>query len=269
MQFYSFSEELLGGIVMRETFDLFIIKTVRYTHNIRIIRKRKHVVTISLIFTLILILLILVLGFTTLDIFTFFLGLFQSLGRVLIAYAVALLIALSMILIISATSSSIESVIIPVLDALQSFPVFAIFPLLIVWFGKSSLDIIIILVLEMIWPIIFTLLSGQKQIKRDVLEAAEIFGATGIKNLFYVILPLLFPSIITGSIVAWGEAWETIIAAEIIVSVPGVGSYLSLAGQNNQMSVLIIGIILLLLILFMLNKYIWLPLLNLSTKYQE
>ena len=166
-------------------------------------------------------------------------------------------------------ASSLESIIIPILDALQSFPAFAIFPLLIIWFGRSSIDVVIILILEMIWPMIFTILSGQKQIKKDVLEAAKIFGAKGLRSLFYVTLPLLFPAIITGSIVAWGEAWETIIAAEIIVNVQGVGNYLSVAGQNNQINVLTIGILLLLFVLFILNKYIWLPLLNISTRYQE
>lgn len=241
---------------------------MRYTHNIRIIRKRKHVVTISLVFTLILVILILTLGFTTLDISKFFLGFVQSFERAIIAYLIAFLIALSVTIFVT-SSNSIESVMVPVLDALQSFPAFAVFPLLIVWFGKSSTDVVIILVFEMIWPMIFTLLSGKKQIKKEILDAATIFGARGFKMLFYVTLPLLFPSIITGSIVAWGEAWETIIAAEIIVNVPGVGNYLSNAGQNNQTNILIIGILLLLLILFILNKYIWLPLLNLSTKYQE
>ena len=241
---------------------------MRYTHNIRMIRKRKHVVTLSALITILTIILIIFLGFTTLDAKKFFLGFLDSLGRVIIAYFISLVISLATILIIT-SSEVMESISVPVLDALQSFPAFALFPLLIIWFGKSSLDVIIILVLEMIWPIIFTLLSSQKQIRGDLVEAAKIFGARGIKYLLYVLLPLLLPAIVTGSIVAWGQAWETIIAAEIIVNVSGVGNYLSVAGQNNQTSILVIGILLLLLILFIINKYIWLPFLNISTKYRE
>jgi len=121
----------------------------------------------------------------------------------------------------------------------------------------------------MIWPILFTILSAQKQLKGDLLEAAHLFRATGIKFLIYVLFPLMFPAIITGSIVAWGEAWETIIAAEIIVNVPGVGTYLAQGGQNLNSTVLLVGILLLLMLLFILNKYIWLPLLNMSTRYQQ
>lgn len=241
---------------------------MRYSHNIRLIRKRKHVLKISAVFTIFILALIGILGFTTLNAQEFFFGFLQSLTRIVIAYFIVLFISIATVLFVTSTAF-LESIFIPILDALQSFPSFALFPLLIVWFGKNSIDVIIILVLEMIWPLIFTILSAQKQIRTDVTEAAKVFGANKFKYLIYVLFPLLYPSIITGSIIAWGEAWETIIAAEIIANVPGVGNYLSQAGNNNQSNVLVIGILSLLLILFIINKYLWLSLLNASSKYQQ
>jgi len=241
---------------------------LRYTHGFKLIRSRTHRAKISVAITGVLVILIIFLGFTALDAGRFFLGFFESFIRVLVAYLIALIVA-STLALVATSSKTLEGVFIPILDALQSFPSFALSPLLIIWFGKSSTVVVIILVIEMIWPIIFTLLSGQKQLKEDLLEAAEVFGARGFKYFTEVLIPLLFPSIVTGSIVAWGEAWETIIAAEIIVNVPGVGSYLSASGEDLQSKVLVVGIILLLAILFLLNKYIWLPLLNFSTKYQQ
>ncbi len=241
---------------------------MRYTHGLKIIRKRKHALKISLVITGVLIVLILFLGFSALDAQKFFFGFFESLIRVGIAYVIAATLAFILSLIVS-SSKSMENVIVPILDAMQAFPAFALAPLLIIWLGKTSGVVITILVIEMVWPILFTLLSGQKQIQEDLIEAAYSFGARGFKFFRFVQLPLLFPSLVTGSIVAWGEAWETIIAAEIIVNVPGVGSYLSQNGQDLNSRVLAIGILLLMMILFVLNKYIWLPLLNMSTKYQQ
>lgn len=241
---------------------------MRYTHNIKIIRKRKHVLKISIIFTFFLIILIAILGITTLDIHQFFFGFVESFFRVVISYSISLLLAILLTLFVS-SSNKIEAVSLPILDVLQSFPSFALFPLLLVWFGRTAVVTIFILVISMIWPILFTLITAQKQIPTDTIEAAKIFGAKGIKYIFYILLPIMFPAIITGSIVAWGEAWETLIAAEIIVSVPGVGTYLAQAGNGGQTHVLIIGILLLLLILFIFNKYVWLSLLNTSTKYQQ
>lgn len=241
---------------------------MHYTHSLKIIRKRKHAVKISLAITGILVILILVLGFTALDAQKFFLGFLASLIRIVVAYLIAGTLAF-IISLIASSNKTIENITVPILDAMQSFPAFALAPLLIIWLGKTSLVVITILVIEMIWPILFTLLSGQKQIREDLIEAAHGFGAKGNKFFIFVLLPLLFPALITGSIVAWGEAWETIIAAEIIVNVPGIGNYLSQNGQDLNSKVLAIGILLLMMLLFILNKYIWLPLLNMSTKYQQ
>jgi NitT/TauT family transport system permease protein len=241
---------------------------MRYTHSIVTIRKRKNVLTISIIFTIFLLAIILTLGFTALNAQQFFLGFILSLLRVSVAYIISLILALLIALFVF-SSNKIEAISLPVLDVLQSFPSFALFPLFVVWFGRTAIVTILILIIAMIWPILFTLITAQKQLRQDLIEAAKMFGATGNKYILYVLLPLLFPAIITGSIVSWGEAWEAIIAAEIIIAIPGVGTYLAISASNNQTHILIIGILLLLLILFILNKYIWLPLLNISTKYQQ
>ncbi len=241
---------------------------MRYTHNLRVIRKRKHANRLSLFITLLVVVLILSLGFTKLNAQEFFLGFFASFVRVSISYVIALVISILLILFIR-ISSSIETASIPILDALQSFPSFALYPLFVVWFGRTAIVTILILIAEMVWPILFSLLTAQKQIRPDLIEASEVYGARGYKYLVFVFFPLLLPAFVTGSIVAWGEAWEAIIAAEIIVRVPGVGTYLAQAGNNHQANILIIGVLMLLAILFILNKYIWLTLLNISTKYQQ
>jgi len=241
---------------------------MRYTHSLSLVRRQKHAHIVSLIVTLIALSLILVLGFTTLDATRFFGGFIESLSRVSIAYFIALILAVIVSLLVG-ISPKIEASVVPILDVLQSFPSFALFPVLVVWFGKTAMVTILILIVTMIWPILFTLLSAQKQIRSDLLDAAQAFGARGVKLLFHVLVPLLAPAVVTGSIVAWGEAWEAIIAAEIIVNLPGVGTYLADSASQNNNSVLAIGVVLLLALLFILNKYIWLPLLNITTKYQQ
>lgn len=241
---------------------------MRYTHSFKIVRHRKAAFDISLVLTGLLIVLIFVLGFTTLDAKLFFVGFLQSLSRVATAYLISALIAILLTLLVT-TSVQVENFSLPILDALQSFPAFALFPLLIIWFSKTDIIVVIILTIEMIWPILFTLISAQKQVREDLSDAAHSFGAKGYKYVLYILLPLLLPALITGSIVAWGEAWETILAAEILANVNGVGTYLTQAGNNNQIHILIIGLLLLLAILFIINKYLWLTLLNKATRYQQ
>ena len=240
---------------------------MHYTHHFRIIRRRKHTLPITLIVLAIILTLIFAFGFTKVDAFQFFIGFFYSFSRVLVAYVLALIVAVSLALIVT-INKTFEDLALPTLDVLQSFPAFSILPLLMAFFGKNDLVAIFILFIEMIWPILFSVLSGIKGESEEIMEAASIFGATGWKRVIFVTIPSIFPSLTTGSIVAWGEAWETVLAAEIIINIPGVGTYLQQTGTDNS-SFLTIGILMLLAVLFIINKLVWIPLLNRSTKYQQ
>lgn len=237
---------------------------MRYTHGLKIIRQKKHVVKLSLLISLALVLAVVLWGFRVLDVERFYVGFVESLIRVVVAYVIAITLGIAAVLV-AMMNKQVEDVAIPILDVLQSFPSFALFPFLVLYLGKTSLVIVVILAIEMFWPVVFTLLGAYKQLRPDLLEAAHVYGAHGSKLLRFVLLPLLFPAVVTGSIVAWGEAWETIIAAEIIINLPGVGSYLS-SSQNGYFWT--VGMLTLLALLFIINKYLWLPLLNVSTRFQ-
>ncbi len=120
----------------------------------------------------------------------------------------------------------------------------------------------------MIWPILFNLIGGIKEQRHDQSDAAKIFGARGFKYFRHYRLPMLMPSLMTGSIVSWGEAWDTIVGAEIIAGVFGAGSYLGHLSQSGKTSLLLLGIGIYLLLIFCINQLVWLPLLHHYTKYQ-
>jgi NitT/TauT family transport system permease protein len=160
--------------------------------------------------------------------------------------------------------------LLPILDVLQSFPSFVLFPILIIALKNSpNIIIVSVLVITIIWPIVFAIISGIKGKRTDLEEAATIFGATGAKRFFNFTLPVLFPSIVTGSLVGWGEGWEFIIGAELLVHTRiGVGQYLGDISSAGKTQLLLFGILLLLFLLFIINKLIWLPLLHRSTRFQ-
>lgn len=203
---------------------------------------------------------------TPLDMHKLLEGFVLSLGRVSAAYAICLLLSLVFGLL-TVSSSKAEALLLPVMDLLQSFPTFAILPVLVYYFGHSSASVIVILVIAMVWPIMFSIISGVKEERRDQAEAAKVFGARGWKHLFYYRLPMLRPFIMTGSIVSWGQAWDTIVGAEIIAEVTGAGRFLGSLGAKGQTSLLALGILVYLLLIFVINQLVWLPLLHRYTKY--
>ena len=196
-------------------------------------------------------------------------GFLVTLSRTSVAYLVALASAVVLALLITA-NAWIERILLPIFDVLQSFPSFALFPILVHSLQRSpELVILVVLGLEIIWPILFSVIGGIKNRREDLEEAATIFGAKGWQRLWLFTLPELLPTIITGSIVGWGEGWEVIIGAELLVNVnAGIGHYFGILGNRNESGLLAAGIVVLMLLLFLINKLVWLPILHDASAYQ-
>lgn len=239
---------------------------MRYTHSFKAIKKW-HAIASVFILLLIATVLITMAWLTETDLNQFFRGFALSFMRVVVAYLLSIAFAIP-VGILTVRNKTLEGFLLPILDLLQSFPSFAILPVAVLVFGPTSTTAIIFLFITIVWPILFNVVAGVKGIRQDLLEAAEIFGATGWKKIWYVQLPLLLPAIVTGSIVGWGEGWEAIVGAELIGISTGVGAYLYHVSSAGQTRVLVAAMLLFLFCIFVLNKFIWLPLLKKATAYQ-
>jgi ABC-type nitrate/sulfonate/bicarbonate transport system permease component len=239
---------------------------MRYSQGLRRYQNQKHrpqtyLVLIASFFALAF--LIFISRANTLDLAS---ALVDSTIRVTLAYLITLPIAVAVVLAITRVQK-VEDFVVPILDVSQSLPSFALLPFLLVLTGQGTITIVIVLALEMVWPILFTTLSGLKTLHEDLGEAATVFGARGIKRLRYFSIPSILPAIITGSILGWGEGWEAIVGAEIIVGKNGIGAFIGKANDTNK-QIFVFSIVILMLFIFILNKLIWLPLLKRVTKYQ-
>lgn len=187
--------------------------------------------------------------------------LFVSSWRLLVAYFIAAILA--WVWALSFYRGKRAAIALPIFDVLQSFPTFAILPFAIRLWGGSDTTVIFFLVVTIIWPIFFSMISSLKLIKNDWEEATEIMGLRGLDYLRYFLLPISIPGLITGSVIGLGEAWEALVATEIIVNINvGLGSFF--AAYSSNASVTILGILGLLIVIFSINKLIWIPLLEYS-----
>jgi NitT/TauT family transport system permease protein len=243
---------------------------MRYGHRYhqRITRtKRRHHRTTSLILLGGIIIILALSLRTHIDPKLLFGGFLLSLYRVVWAYVISLVLGIILGLL-TVSSPVAENLLLPVMDLAQSFPTFAILPILIHYFGSSDVNVIIILVIAMLWPIVFNVITAVKEQRSDQLEASQVFGATGWRHFLYFRWPMLRPAAVTGSIVSWGQAWDTIVGAEIIAGVVGAGHYLGQLGDRGQSGLLALAIALYLLMIFVINQIVWLPLLHYYAKYQ-
>src|SRR5205823_1126122 len=96
----------------------------------------------------------------------------QSFWRLLIAYLAAAAIGWLMAVCFYRGKRAI--VALPIFDVLQSFPTFAALPLAVFFWGKSNFTVIFFLVITIIWPVFFSILSSLKLIKHEWQEAVEV-----------------------------------------------------------------------------------------------
>lgn len=195
-----------------------------------------------------------------------FSDIFSSVWRMVIAYIIAAI--LGWILAVLLYKGKKAAIALPFFDVLQSFPTFAALPLTVYFLGASSLTIILFLIVTIIWPIFFSVISSLKLIQKDWEEAVEIEGLKGWNFLTLFLWPISIPGLITGTIIGLGDAWEAMIATEIIVGIKSsLGNFFDIYSKNTRITTF--GILGFLLLIFSVNKLIWLPLLEWSHKRME
>lgn len=197
---------------------------------------------------------------------TLFTDIGVSLIRMTVAFIISLLLGWGLAVLFY--RGKVSTVALPVFDVLQSVPTFAALPLAVMYWGKSATTVIFFLVLAMIWPILFSVISSLKLIKSEYQEAVTIYGLRGWKRIRYFTFPASVPGLITGAIVGLGEAWEAIIATEIIIGMQsGLGPFFQ--GFSTNPKITTFGILGLLMIIFSINKIFLLPLLDRSHSLVE
>jgi len=193
-------------------------------HGLHIYKKKHHFFIALGVLLLPALILFLIGGLNHIQTGNLLLGITTSLVRLAVAYAISLIIGVTVAILVG--YSPWGNSIIPVFDVLQNVPSFALIPVFALIFGYTNMMAIVFAATSIIWPIVFYVLNAIKTARTELNEAATIFGATGIKRIFYYLLPLSFPAIVTSSIVGVSIGWETVIGVEIIGLSNGIGVFL-------------------------------------------
>ncbi|MCD6300139.1 MAG: proline/glycine betaine ABC transporter permease [Dehalococcoidales bacterium] len=100
--------------------------------------------------------------------------------------------------IVMARSNLVESIIRPVLDAMQTMPSFVYLIPALMLFGLGKVPAVFATIIYAVPPVIRLTNVGIKQVPQSVIEAARAFGSSTRQTLFEVQLPLAIPSIMVG-----------------------------------------------------------------------
>ncbi|WP_081838751.1 ABC transporter permease [Thermogemmatispora carboxidivorans] len=155
----------------------------------------------------------------------------------------------------------------PLVQIVASIPATALFPallaLLVALPGSLSLAAILLMLLGTQWYVLFNVIAGAMAIPRDLLEAAALFGVTGWRRWRTLILPALFPFLVTGLLTASGGAWNASIVSELVqfhgqtLHTFGLGAEIAAAAGAGNYPVLLAGTLLMAAVVVLFNRLVW------------
>jgi|TARA_B100001540_G_scaffold216016_1_gene190712 glycine betaine/proline transport system permease protein len=149
-----------------------------------------------------------------------------------------------------ARSNTVQTIVVPVLDIMQTIPSFVYLIPVVMLLGIGKVPGLIAVCIYAIPPIVRLTNLGIRLVDKDVLEAADSFGANYWQKLFGVQMPLALPTIFAGVNQTIMMALAMVVIASMI-GVKGLGlpvlraisnQYLAL-GLMNGLAIVVLAII--------------------------
>ncbi len=207
-------------------------------------------------------------------------ALIATFSRLIIAYVLALVIAIPLALAINHNQVT-ERILLPLFDITQSVPVLAFFPIIVLLFIQSQFfdgAAIAVLFLSMLWNIVFSIVGGLRVIPGNIKDAAKVMELRGLTYLRRVTLPALFPYLVTGSLLAWAQGWNLTIVAEVLHPyIPGgtpandlfgIGSIIVNAVATGRNDLFFAALAVMVAAIAFLNFFVWQRLLRQAERYR-
>lgn len=199
-----------------------------------------------------------------------------SIVRIAIAYIISLAWTVPCA-IYASENPHFARILAPIAQIVGSIPATALFPLIVLFVirvtGGMNLASILLILTGMQWYLLFNLLGGVSQIPADLKEAARSFRLSRISTWRNLTLPAIAPSLLTGSITAWGGGWNALILSEYFVyrrttyKVFGLGAILDQATyQSNNGLMILLSLLAMILVVIALNRLVWRRLYDLATE---
>ncbi|MEU7750283.1 ABC transporter permease [Micromonospora sp. NPDC049171] len=164
-----------------------------------------------------------------------------SLRRILIGSVVGVAAGLVLGLVMG-TVTWVRVATEPVVTFVRALPPLAYFSLFIIWFGIDETPKLWLLSIAALPPVAVATAAAVKAAPATLVEAARALGGGRWAVTRDVVLPHALPEIFTGIRLAVGIAYSSVVAAETINGVPGIGGMVRDAQRYSQTDVVVLGL---------------------------
>ncbi|MFQ3633731.1 ABC transporter permease [Roseiflexus sp.] len=186
--------------------------------------------------------------------------------RVVAALIIALLWTVPLGVYIG-TQPRAAAVLQPIVQIVASIPATALFPVLVLALlaapGGLNIAAVLLMLLGTQWYLLFNVIAGAAAIPQDLRYTTDLLQLNGWRRWRTLILPALFPYLITGMITASGGAWNASIVAEYVVfggqayQSIGVGAQITSATANGDYPRLLAATLAMVITVVAINRLVW------------
>ena len=167
----------------------------------------------------------------------------------------------------------------PLAQVMASVPASAFYPILLIGLIRIGAGLgvgsIALMLLGTQWYILFNVIAGAMSIPSDLREVTTLYHFTRWQRWTRLILPGIFPYLITGMVTASGGAWNASVMAEYskvkgeTLQTIGLGAQISSATDHGRFSIILLATILIALMVVSMNRLVWRRLYRLAeTRYK-
>ncbi|MBR5969500.1 MAG: ABC transporter permease [Lachnospiraceae bacterium] len=164
-----------------------------------------------------------------------------SLGRLLIAFCGATLLGVPLGML-SGFHPRLGAVFEPLVEFFRPLPPLAYYVLLVLWLGLGNESKIVLLLFACLPPIFVACAAATKRVPADYKNSARALGASQRQLFLHIVFFYCLPDTLTGMRTAFGVGYTTLVSAEMVAALSGIGWMVLDAQRNMRNDVIFVGI---------------------------
>ncbi len=194
------------------------------------------------------------------------LGILATLARVAVALVIALAWTVPVGVAIG-TNRKFANIVQPIVQVTASVPATALFPVLLLALvrvpGGLNIAAVVLMLMGTQWYLLFNVIAGTVAIPQDLRDTTALLKLSRSERWRNLLLPSLFPYLVTGAITASGGAWNASIVAEHAqfggrtLATTGIGSLIAEATGRGNYPLLLGSTLALILTVVTINRFFW------------
>ncbi len=183
---------------------------------------------------------------------------------------------------LAAKSRRAEMVLIPLLDILQSVPILGFLTFTVVFFlnlfpGQvlgAEFACVFAIFTSQAWNMTFSMYQSLRNVPKDLEEATQSFHLSGWQRFWRLDVPFAMPGLIWNTMMSMSGGWFFVVASEAItvgntmVTLPGIGSYVALGIEKQNLPAIGYAILTMLLVIIAYDQLLFRPVVAWADKFR-